>query len=170
MWFSRKREYRADDAGARLAGTTAMISALQRLRSEQGVPVQMPDSLTAFGINGGLKHGLAGLFMSHPAAGRPHRRSALVAVDPGSALKERASESPFFLLDYCGVHSALCRKFTPAVDLFGNPAIDIDPMWERAAAMRPLQPPQIYQWKPDTPVLKPRDPGLRNFPLWLRTS
>ena len=67
MWFSRKREYRADDAGARLAGTGAMISALQRLRSEQGVPVQMPDSLTAFGINGGLKHGLAGLFMSHPA-------------------------------------------------------------------------------------------------------
>jgi heat shock protein HtpX len=45
-----------------------MIGALQRLRSEQGVPVQMPDSLAAIGINGGvLKHGLAGLFMSHPA-------------------------------------------------------------------------------------------------------
>jgi heat shock protein HtpX len=27
----------------------------------------MPDSLTAFGINGGLKSGLAALFMSHPA-------------------------------------------------------------------------------------------------------
>ncbi|PXC06246.1 protease HtpX, partial [Pseudomonas aeruginosa] len=39
---------------------------LQRLRSEQGVPVQMPDTLNAFGINGGLKHGLAGLLMSHP--------------------------------------------------------------------------------------------------------
>ena len=66
MWFSRKREFRADEAGARLAGPTAMIAALQRLRAEQGVPVQMPDSLNAFGINGGLKHGLAGLFMTHP--------------------------------------------------------------------------------------------------------
>ena len=25
MWFSRKREFRADEAGARLAGTNAMI-------------------------------------------------------------------------------------------------------------------------------------------------
>lgn len=66
MWFSRRREFRADAAGAHLAGSNAMIAALQRLRAEQGVPVHMPDSLTAFGINGGLKHGLAGLFMSHP--------------------------------------------------------------------------------------------------------
>lgn len=66
MWFSRRREFRADEAGAQLAGTGAMISALQRLRAEQGVPVQMPDSLQAFGINGGLKQGLAGLLMSHP--------------------------------------------------------------------------------------------------------
>lgn len=66
MWFSRKREFRADEAGARLAGTSAMISALQRLRSEQGLPVHMPDSLTAFGINGGVKQGLARMFMSHP--------------------------------------------------------------------------------------------------------
>jgi len=66
MWFSRKREFRADEAGAQLAGTTAMISALQRLRSEQGLPVHMPDTLAAFGINGGLKQGLARMFMSHP--------------------------------------------------------------------------------------------------------
>ena len=66
MWFSRKREFKADEAGAQLAGTSAMIAALQRLKSEQGVPVHMPDSLTAFGINGGLKQGLAGLLMSHP--------------------------------------------------------------------------------------------------------
>ena len=66
MWFSRKREFKADEAGAQLAGTGAMIAALQRLKSEQGVPVHMPDSLTAFGINGGLKQGLAGLLMSHP--------------------------------------------------------------------------------------------------------
>ena len=66
MWFSRKREFRADDAGARLAGTAAMIGALQRLRSEQEIPSQMPDSLTAFGINGGLKHGFKRLLMTHP--------------------------------------------------------------------------------------------------------
>jgi len=67
MWFSRKREYRADEAGAQLAGTSAMIGALQRLRAEQGLPVHMPDSLKAFGINGSLKHGMAGLFMTHPS-------------------------------------------------------------------------------------------------------
>ena len=66
MWFSRKREFRADEAGARLAGTSAMIGALQRLRSEQGLPVHMPDTLNAFGINGGLKQGFARMFMSHP--------------------------------------------------------------------------------------------------------
>ena len=66
MWFSRKREFRADEAGAQLAGTAAMIGALQRLRSEQGLPVHMPDTLNAFGINGGLKQGFARMFMSHP--------------------------------------------------------------------------------------------------------
>ena len=66
MWFSRKREFRADEAGAQLAGTSAMISALQRLRSAQGLPVHMPDTMAAFGINGGLKQGLARMFMSHP--------------------------------------------------------------------------------------------------------
>jgi len=66
MWFSRWREFRADEAGARLAGTGAMIGALQRLRAEQDVPVHMPDSLTAFGINSAGKNSLAGLFLSHP--------------------------------------------------------------------------------------------------------
>ena len=66
MWFSRKREFKADEAGAQLAGTASMISALQHLKAEQGMPVHMPDSLTAFGINGGLKQGLSGLLMSHP--------------------------------------------------------------------------------------------------------
>ena len=66
MWFSRKREFKADEVGARLASTASMIGALQRLRAEQGVPVNMPSSMTAFGINGGLKNGLAGLLMTHP--------------------------------------------------------------------------------------------------------
>ncbi|MCJ8168836.1 protease HtpX [Atopomonas sediminilitoris] len=66
MWFSRQREFRADEAGADLAGTQAMIGALRRLQVESGIAVDMPDNLTAFGINGGLKNGLAGLLMTHP--------------------------------------------------------------------------------------------------------
>ena len=65
-WFSRRREYRADEMGARLAGSGAMIGALQRLKAEQELPSQMPDQLVAFGIAGGLKQGLAQLFASHP--------------------------------------------------------------------------------------------------------
>jgi heat shock protein HtpX len=67
MWFSRWREFRADAAGASLAGTPTMIAALARLKAEQGQPSQMPDTLAAFGIrDGGLKQGLMKLFMSHP--------------------------------------------------------------------------------------------------------
>ena len=66
MWCSRRREVRADEAGADLAGKQAMIGALNRLRAEQGIESEMPKALIAFGINGGLKQGLAALFMSHP--------------------------------------------------------------------------------------------------------
>jgi heat shock protein HtpX len=65
MWFSRWREFRADAGGARLAGRDKMIAALERLRRAHE-PAQLPDQLAAFGINGGLKRGLARLFMSHP--------------------------------------------------------------------------------------------------------
>ena len=65
-WFSRQREYRADAAGARLADRRGMISALQRLQAEYGVPNQMPDSMVAFGINGGGLKGLKAMFASHP--------------------------------------------------------------------------------------------------------
>ncbi len=66
MWFSRRREFRADDMGARLAGKGAMISALQRLKMESQVPDQMPDTLTAFGITKGQREGFKALFSSHP--------------------------------------------------------------------------------------------------------
>ena len=66
MWFSRQREFRADAASAQLVGAGSMIAALERLKAEQGIPVELPGEMTAFGINGGLKHGLAGLLMSHP--------------------------------------------------------------------------------------------------------
>ncbi|MBL4833273.1 MAG: protease HtpX [Pseudomonas sp.] len=66
MWFSRQREFRADAAAAQLAGAGNMIAALEHLRSEQGVPVELPGEMTAFGINGGIRKGLAAMLMTHP--------------------------------------------------------------------------------------------------------
>ncbi|MFU8816402.1 MAG: protease HtpX [Pseudomonadales bacterium] len=66
MWFSRYREFRADAAGAKLAGRDKMIAALERLKRAQGMPSTMPDSLVAFGINRGLRTGMRAMFMSHP--------------------------------------------------------------------------------------------------------
>ena len=66
MWFSRYREYRADAAGAQLAGSGNMIAALQRLKVEQGLPDELPGELTAFGIRSGGRSGFASLFSSHP--------------------------------------------------------------------------------------------------------
>ncbi len=68
MAFSRYREYRADAAGAQLAGRGAMIRALQRLQAEvqAGAQNPMPDSMKAFGISGGFKQNLGKLFASHP--------------------------------------------------------------------------------------------------------
>ncbi|WP_107852476.1 protease HtpX [Oceanimonas marisflavi] len=61
MWFSRQREYRADEGGARLAGRDKMVAALERLR--HGHESQLEGSLAAFGINGKQQ---SELFMSHP--------------------------------------------------------------------------------------------------------
>ena len=68
MWFSRQREYRADEAGARLAGKQAMISALLRLQAESEMPDQMPKEMKAFAIAEGKEQGfsLAALFQTHP--------------------------------------------------------------------------------------------------------
>ena len=67
MWFSRWREFRADAAGANLAGRGAMIAALQRLQAEQGMdPGDMPGELTAFGIRKTRSRSMAQLFSSHP--------------------------------------------------------------------------------------------------------
>ncbi len=64
MWFSRRREFRADAGGARLAGRNNMIGALERLRASHGPA--LPAQLAAFGIGGGGGMGLRRLFMSHP--------------------------------------------------------------------------------------------------------
>ena len=65
MWFSRWREFRADAGGAKLAGRDKMIAALQRLSMNAGTST-LPKQVQAFGISGGVSHGLRRLFMSHP--------------------------------------------------------------------------------------------------------
>mgnify|MGYP003572232016 CR=1 FL=1 len=65
MWFSRRREFKADAGGAELAGRHKMIAALQALKVAHGQP-RLPDQLAAFGINGGLGGGIKRLFMTHP--------------------------------------------------------------------------------------------------------
>ena len=66
MWFSRRREFRADHGGAYLAGRGKMISALQRLR-EVSRPHDLPDAMAAFGIAGSRPASrLRQLFQSHP--------------------------------------------------------------------------------------------------------
>ena len=66
MWFSRQREFRADAAGAELAGRQKMIGALERLQRYQEAPSTLPDSLVAFGISSGARAGLRAMFSSHP--------------------------------------------------------------------------------------------------------
>lgn len=65
FWFSRRREFRADAGGARLAGREKMIAALESLR-RSSEPVQLPERMAAFGISGGQLGGLMRLFMTHP--------------------------------------------------------------------------------------------------------
>jgi heat shock protein HtpX len=65
MWFSRRREFRADAGGASLAGRGKMIGALQALQ-RQHEPHDLPGEFAAFGISGGLGEGVKKLFMSHP--------------------------------------------------------------------------------------------------------
>lgn len=62
-WFSRRREYRADEAGADLVSPAAMISALTRLQETHDQPSSMNGEMVAFGISGGK---MANLFASHP--------------------------------------------------------------------------------------------------------
>jgi heat shock protein HtpX len=65
MWFSRRREFRADRGGAQLAGKSRMIAALEGLkRVSEPLPSQQ---FAAFGIaEGPVAGGLKRLFMSHP--------------------------------------------------------------------------------------------------------
>lgn len=64
MWFSRKREFRADSGAASLASRQKMINALQRLQAQHS-PSSLPEQVAAFGIRP-REGGLAGLLRSHP--------------------------------------------------------------------------------------------------------
>ena len=59
MAFSRRREYKADAASAKVVGAPAMISALKRLQTRQ--TADLPGQLAAFGISG-----KGSWFSSHP--------------------------------------------------------------------------------------------------------
>ncbi len=62
MWFSRRREFRADEGGARLAGRHKMIAALKRLQAAHDSP-PLPDEMAALAINAGK---VQAMFSSHP--------------------------------------------------------------------------------------------------------
>jgi heat shock protein HtpX len=62
-WFSRRREFRADDGGASLVDPGAMARALDRLRRQQDEAALLPSNMRAFGIRGG---GVMALFSTHP--------------------------------------------------------------------------------------------------------
>jgi len=83
MWFSRYREFRADEGGAKLAGREKMISALKALQRAHE-PEDLPGQLAAFGINGGRGRTIKSLFMSHPPL--EDRIQALESGRPGSEI------------------------------------------------------------------------------------
>jgi heat shock protein HtpX len=62
FWFSRYREYRADEFSARLVGTNKMVNALKKLGSLNENP-PLPKEMAAFGISGST---VRSLFSSHP--------------------------------------------------------------------------------------------------------
>jgi len=63
MWFSRQREFRADEGGAFLAGRDKMVVALKKLQSAYE-PSSLPKQMQAFGVSGNTS--ISRLFMSHP--------------------------------------------------------------------------------------------------------
>jgi len=64
LWFSRRREFRADYGGAKLSGRSNMIGALEKLKAAHE---PLPQQFAAFGIaDGRIASGFARLRLSHP--------------------------------------------------------------------------------------------------------
>ena len=72
MWFSRQREFRADQGGARLAGRQNMINALERLRRAHE-PSALPESMRAMGISSSPRRRPEAPVHVAPAAGGANR-------------------------------------------------------------------------------------------------
>lgn len=67
MWYSRRREFKADIGSAALCGPEKMISALQALQRGRPSQTVLPDQLAAMGIRpSGAGGGWRKLLMSHP--------------------------------------------------------------------------------------------------------
>ncbi len=72
-WFSRYREFKADEGGARLGGKDKMISALKKLkRTIERADLTHNESLAAFKISSGSR--LMKLFSTHPPLDERIRR------------------------------------------------------------------------------------------------
>lgn len=83
MWFSRQREFSADQTSALLNGKDKMVSALQRLSNDSPHPLFLKQ-ITAFGMTSTVLEGLVSdmgsikhIFSSHP----PLRKRILVIQD-----------------------------------------------------------------------------------------
>lgn len=67
MWFSRRREFRADSGAAALVGAEPMQAALAKLKQDTQSAV-LPDEIAAFGIRTSEREGIMRkLLTSHPA-------------------------------------------------------------------------------------------------------
>lgn len=82
LWFSRRREFRADEGGALLAGSRKMVAALERLKRGHEES-HLPNGVRAFGISGATTSRLKALFASHPPL-----------EDRIAALRVRESQKP----------------------------------------------------------------------------
>ena len=64
--FSRRREYRADEGGAKLAGSSSMIAALERLKVNFALPATEDQPAIASLKISGQSKGFLRLFSTHP--------------------------------------------------------------------------------------------------------
>jgi len=67
MWFSRKREFRADEGSANFVGKQKMIEALQSLKNVTSLSIDNETKFSSFKINAKRKWWIKSLFASHPS-------------------------------------------------------------------------------------------------------
>jgi heat shock protein HtpX len=97
MWFSRRREYRADAGSAELVGAPSMIGALRRLELAADIPSQLPDSFRSFGIRSGPV--VAALFRSHPKL-----EDRIAALEKGTKYELGSSQRKMGDVQRSGAH------------------------------------------------------------------